>query len=60
MNQRLNTILKTYDSVFSEGIGKVKGMKAKLTLKEDAQPKFLKARTVPHSMKPKMSGIWII
>ena len=54
VKDRLNTILKNNAIVFDEGIGKVKDIKARLTLKEDASPRFLKARTVPYSMKPKI------
>ena len=51
---RLNSILDQHKIVFSDGIGKVKGLKAKLTLRENAQPKFVKARTVPYSLQPKI------
>ena len=51
---RLNSILDKHKIVFSDGIGKVNGIKAKLTLKENVQPKFMKARTVPYTLKPKI------
>ena len=41
-----------FPEVFSSELGQVKGMKAHLKLKENAQPKFVKARTVPFAMKP--------
>ncbi|XP_052259085.1 uncharacterized protein K02A2.6-like [Dreissena polymorpha] len=51
---RLNSILDKHKDVFSDGIGQVKGIKARLTLNENAQPKFIKARPVPYSIKPKI------
>ncbi|XP_052778885.1 uncharacterized protein K02A2.6-like [Mya arenaria] len=47
-------MMNRYESVFSDGIGHAKGFSAKLTLKDDATPKFMKARSVPFSMKPKI------
>ena len=46
--------MKKYKSVFSEQSGKVKGVQATLTLKENAQPKFCKARPVPYALKEKV------
>ena len=53
-NDKLKNVLSKYGSIFSDGIGKVKGVKASLTLKKDAKPKFLKARPVPYALKPKI------
>ena len=53
---RLSSILEMHKSVFSEGIGKLKDIKANLTLKEGAKPKFLKARNVPYSLRPKIEA----
>ncbi|XP_052242483.1 uncharacterized protein K02A2.6-like [Dreissena polymorpha] len=47
-------MLKKYAVVFSDVIGKVKDIKARLTLKENARPRFMKARTVPYPLKPKI------
>jgi hypothetical protein len=38
----LDLLLKEYSNVFSDGIGCVAEIKAKLTLKENATPKFVK------------------
>ncbi|XP_053395598.1 uncharacterized protein K02A2.6-like [Mercenaria mercenaria] len=54
LKSRLKEILDRHRSVFSEGIGKVKGMQASLSLKENTTPKFVKARPVPYSLKPKI------
>ena len=51
---QLRDILTKYKSVFTEDNGKVKGMKATLTLKEKAQAKFCKARPVPYALKEKV------
>lgn len=51
---KLNELLKKHAAVFSDGIGKVEGIKARLTLKDGVQPKFFKARPVAYSMKPKI------
>ena len=51
---QLRDILTKYNSVFTEDNGKVKGMKATLTLKENAQAKFCKARPVPYALKEKV------
>ena len=50
-DENLQDILKKYNSVFSEQSGKVKGVNTTLTLKENAQPKFGKARPVPYTLK---------
>ena len=51
---QLRGILTKYKSVFTEDNGKIKGMKATLTLKENAQAKFCKARPVPYALKEKV------
>ena len=40
--------------MFEDCIGKLVGMKAKLTLKPDATPRFVKARPVPYTMRPQI------
>ena len=53
-DENLQDILKKYKSVFTEQPGKVKGVQATLTLKENAQPKFCKARPVPYALKERV------
>lgn len=53
---RLQEILDKYAEVFEEGIGMLKNTKAKLTLKENSQPKFCKARQVPYALRPKVEA----
>ena len=52
--ENLQEILQKYNSVFTEEAEKVKSMKSTLTLKDNAQPKFCKARQVPYAIKPKV------
>ena len=52
--ENLQDMLKKYNLVFTAESGKVKGMKATLTLKENAQPKFCKVRSVPYALKERV------
>ena len=52
--ENLDNILKCYPSVFQDGIGSVKDIKASLHLKPDTKPKFMKPRPVAYSLKPKV------
>lgn len=49
--QKVKELSEKYKDVFKEGLGKVKGITAKLTLKENSHPRYLKARTVPFSLR---------
>lgn len=40
--------------MFADGVGKLKDFKAHLTLKGNADPRFLKARSVPYAMRPRI------
>ncbi|XP_060085398.1 uncharacterized protein K02A2.6-like [Ylistrum balloti] len=53
-NTQLKSMLKNYSEIFSEGIGKLKGTVAKLSLVDNTHPKFVKARQVPYALKPKV------
>ena len=46
-------ILKRYEMVFNEGLGTLQGYEAKLVMKENAVPRFCKARQVPYAIKKK-------
>ena len=52
--ERLDTILDKYSDVFEDKLGTFKSAKAKLTLKEDGQAHFHKARAVPYALRPKV------
>ena len=49
--QTVENLIKKYDELFQQGVGTLKGYKAKLSLKQGAVPKFFKPRSVPHAMK---------
>ncbi|PFX27500.1 Uncharacterized protein K02A2.6 [Stylophora pistillata] len=53
--KKLEKLLNEYSAVFQNEIGTLKSTKAKLTLKENSQPKFYKARPIiPYALKPKV------
>jgi len=52
--KKLEKLLDEYSEVFQNEIGTLKSTKAKLTLKENSQPKFYKTRPIPYAMKPKV------
>lgn len=47
----IEILLQKHSALFREEIGKIEGMKARLTLKANARPVFIKARKVPFSIK---------
>ena len=51
--KKLEKLLDEYSEVIQNEIGTLKSTKAKLTVKENSQPKSYKARPVPCAMKPK-------
>jgi len=52
--RRLDTMLDKYSDVFEDKLGTFKSAEAKLTLKEDAQAHFHKARAVPNALRLKV------
>ena len=56
VSRKLNHLLDEFKDLFEDGIGKLKGPKAKLVLKEGSQPKFLPARPVPYALRPKVES----
>ena len=52
--ERLETMLDNYLDVFQDKLGTFKSAKAQLTLKNDAQAHFNKARAVPYALRPKV------
>ena len=50
--EHLDTILDKYSDVFEDKLGTFKSAKAKLSLKEDPQAHFHKARAVPYALRP--------
>ncbi|GFO04106.1 Pol polyprotein [Plakobranchus ocellatus] len=47
----LDHIMVKHKSLFSPGLGEIKGAKAKIHVQENAQAKFFKPRPVPYAMK---------
>ena len=47
----LQSVLAKYPDVFMEGLGTQKGVKAKIYVDQGAQPKYIKARSVPYALK---------
>lgn len=54
--ERLSQLLKTHEKMFAEGIGTLKGIKARIELDKKATPKFHKARQVPYALRPKVEA----
>ncbi|CAB4042687.1 Hypothetical predicted protein [Paramuricea clavata] len=52
--EKLKNLLDTYAEVFEDKLGTFKSAKARITLKEDSQPQFRKARQVPYSLRSKV------
>ena len=52
--ERLDVMLDKYSDVFENKLGTFTSAKAKLTLKDDSQARFLKARPMPYALKPKV------
>jgi len=44
-------VLSKYADVFAEGLGTLKGVKAKIYVDPEAKPKYIKARSVPYALK---------
>ena len=53
---KVDQLLQQYDSVFSEGVGTLKGHKADLKVEEGCQPSFHKPRQVPYALRPKVEA----
>lgn len=53
-SEKLSKILKKHEDVFKDGLGTLKGVKAKIHVEENAKPVFCKARSVAYSLKEKV------
>jgi len=47
----LQDVLSKYQDVFAEGLGMLKGVKAKIYVDQDTEPKYTKARAVPYVLR---------
>ena len=54
--QRLQKLLDKYSEIFEEKVGTLKSTKTRLTMNEDTQPKFCRARPVPYALQPKVEA----
>jgi transposase InsO family protein len=52
----MQALLAEYADVFGSDLGGVKGVKARVTLKADARPRFMRARHVPLALAPKVKA----
>ncbi len=53
-NPSLGVLLQRYGSVFGEGVGTLKGYKAKIRIDPTAVPRFHRARSVPFALRDKV------
>lgn len=53
-HQDLKTLLQEFKDVFDGPVGKISNFKARIHVKDDAVPKFFKARPVPFALKAKV------
>ncbi|CAC5392622.1 unnamed protein product [Mytilus coruscus] len=53
-DKELQDLLRKYPQVFKEGLGTLKGTKARIYVDKDATPKYFKARPVPYALKEKI------
>ena len=52
---KIDDMMTKYNDVTKPQVGTLKGVKAKITLQENATPKFMKARSVPYALRAKTS-----
>ena len=53
-SQAVQDLKARYQAVFGSDQGRMKGVQARLTLKPDAVPRFMKAQSVPLALRPKV------
>ena len=53
-NVEIDRTLEQFSHVFEEGIGTMANIKVHIQLKDDAKPRFHKARSVPYALKQKI------
>ncbi|XP_028660385.2 uncharacterized protein K02A2.6-like [Erpetoichthys calabaricus] len=52
----LNLVLRKHQAVFQEELGSITGIKVTLRVQQNCQPRFLKARSVPYALRPKVEA----
>ena len=53
-DSRVESVVKEYPEVFASKLGCLKDFKVSIPVKEDAKPKFCKARPVPYAMRSRV------
>ena len=56
MKLHLISLLANYANLFQSELGTIQGTTVDLRVSPDAQPKFFKARAVPHILKEKIEN----
>ena len=56
LSEKLRALIDKHSALFSTKLGKVNGFKAKLNVKENAIPRFMKAMHIPYSLKEAVVG----
>ena len=51
VTQKLHVVIQNHSDLFKDELGTIKGLSAKLELKEGVSPKFFRARTVPYALQ---------
>ena len=51
ISEKLENLVENYSEIISSELGTIKGVKAKVNIEANSQPKFMKARGVPFAMK---------
>lgn len=54
VNEVVNSFKLKFPNVFLSGVGKIEGIQASLNLKKDSKPIFMKPRTVPFALIPRV------
>lgn len=54
LKKGVDGLLDTYRHIFSDGLGTLEGINARIKVRESATPKFCKARAVPFALRPKV------
>ena len=49
-------VLKQHEKLFREELGRLEGQEVHVSVKEEAQPRFSKARQVPFALKAKVES----
>ena len=56
MQRKVDQLLQQYESVFSEGVGTLKGHKADVKVEEGCEHSFHKPRQVPYALRPSVEA----